>query len=143
MYILDTNTVRAILRNPTPYLQQRITSTRYELLYISVVVAHEMLKGVLEGLSKNERTRDATRHYEFLRNVIGDVNRFQILPYDDEAERIFQAFPPATKRIGTKDCRIAASALSRGFIVVTRNLEDFRLTGVRCENWIDLPTYTQ
>lgn len=139
MYILDTNTIKAILRNPTPYLQRRITSTRYELLYISVVVAHEMIRGVLEGLSKNERTPLVTRHYDFLRNVIGDVSRFQILPYDDEAERIFQAFPPAVKRIGTKDCRIAASALSRNFTVITRNTDDFQQTGARCENWIDEP----
>jgi len=140
VYILDTNTIKAILRKPTPYLQRRITSTRYELLYISVVVAHEMIRGVLEELSKNERAPLVTRHYDFLRNVIGDVSRFQILPYDDEAERIFQAFPPAIKRIGTKDCRIAASALSRDFTVITRNIDDFNQIGVRCENWIDEPT---
>ena len=140
MYILDTNTVKVILRNPTPYLQRRVTSIRYELLYISVVVAHEMIIGVLRRLSENERTRQVTRHYEFLRNVIGDINRFQILPYDDEAERIFQAFPPAVKRIGTRDCRIAASALSHNFIVITRNSDDFELTGARHENWIDEPT---
>ena len=140
MYILDTNTVEAILRNPTPYLQRRITSTRYELLYISVIVAHEMIRGVLVELSKNERSRHVSRHYEFLRNVIGDISRFQILLYDDEAERIFQAFPPAVKRIGIKDCRIAASALSRNFTVITRNGDDFEQTGARYENWVDQPS---
>jgi predicted nucleic acid-binding protein len=98
-----------------------------------------MIRGVLEELSRNERTRHVTLHYEFLRKVIGDLSRFQILPYDDEAERIFQALPPAVKRIGTKDCRIAASALSRDFTVITRNIDDFEQTGVRCENWIDEP----
>ena len=139
MYILDTNTIKAILRNPTPYLLRRITSTQYELLYISVVVAHEMIRGVIAELSKNERTPLVTRHYEFLRNVIGDVNRFQILPYDDKAERIFQEFPPAVKRVGLRDCRVAASALSRDFTVITRNIGDFEQTGARCENWIDEP----
>lgn len=98
-----------------------------------------MISGVLVELSKNERTPHVTRHYEFLRNVIGDVSRFQILPYGDEDERIFQAFPPAVKRIGTKDCRIAASAISRDFTVITRNTHDFEQTGARCENWIDEP----
>ena len=140
MYILDSDTLRAILRHPTPYLHRRVTSTPIGDLYISVIVAHEMLTGVLAELSRNERTRHVTRHYDFLRELFSDLCRFQILPYDDDAERIFQAFPPVVKRIGTKDCRIAASALSHRYTVITRNSEHFEQTGARHENWIDEPT---
>ena len=140
MFILDSDTLRAILRHPTPYLQRRITSTPFADLYISVIVAHEMVKGILAELSKNEQTRHVTRHYDFLRNVFSDLNKFQILPYDDEAERIFQTFPPATRRIGLRDCRIAASALSRNFVVITRNLRDFERAGAEVRE-LDRPTY--
>ena len=143
MYILDTNTVSAILRTESPHLRRRITATPYEQLYISIIVAHEMISDVLGQLNQNERTRHVTRHYEFFRSVIDDVNRFQILPYDDAAETIFQNMPAEVKRVGTRDCRIAASASSRGFTVVTNNVGDFSniqaACGVRFEDWTARP----
>lgn len=91
--------------------------------------------GVLAELRRKERTSKVTQHYEFLRNLISDLNKFQILPYDNHAEAIYQTMSPAIKRIGTKDCRIAASAISRNFTVITRNVDDFRRIGAKCEDW--------
>ena len=40
------------------------------------------------------------------------------------------------RRIGSQDCRIAASAIAAGWIVVTANQKDFsRIPGVQFEDW--------
>jgi len=141
-YVLDNDTVRALLHHPTPYLEEQIRQHPGQL-FLSVVVAEEMVHGVMSQLNQNMRRPEVVRHYNFLRNLVADLNLFPILPYDENAEALYQSFPPAIKRVGLRDCRIAASAMTQQpeqFTVVTRNLEDFRAIGANCVNWIDAPT---
>ena len=43
------------------------------------------------------------------------------------------------KRVGTQDCRIAAIARSKGYIVVTANVDDFEKIGIaQVEDWTQL-----
>ena len=101
-----------------------------------------MIKGVLKQLSQNLHTPEITRHYDFLHRLIADLNVFPVLRYTDAAESIYQGFTPAVKRVGLRDCRIAASAMAQQpeqFTVVTRNISDFEKIGSRCVNWIDEP----
>ena len=142
MYVLDTNTIKAVLRNPTPYLTERINAVP-DQIFVSIVVAEEMIRGVLKTLHENQHRPEVTRQYDFLRRLIADLGLFPVLPYDDAAEAIYQGFPPHIKRVGLRDCRIAASAMARQpeqFTVITRDLDDFRSIGAQCENWIDRPT---
>jgi predicted nucleic acid-binding protein len=142
VYVLDNNTVRAVLRNPTAYLEEQIRQYPGQV-FISVVVVEEMIRGVMSELNRNMRRPEIVQHYNFLRSLVADLNLFPILPYDAVAEELFQSFSPAIKRVGLRDCRIAASAMTQRpeqFIVVTRNLDDFQAIGARCVNWIDRPT---
>ena len=51
-------------------------------------------------------------------------------------EDLYQSWSPAVKRLGTRDCRIAATALVHGFTVVTCNLSHSRpIPGIRAEDW--------
>lgn len=141
MYVLDTNTVKAVLRNPTPYLEEQIKSFPGQV-FISVVVAEEMIRGVLSQLNQNMHKPEVVRHYSFLQRLIADLSLFPVLAYDDASETLFRSFRPSVTRIGLRDCRIAASAMTQqpvAFTVVTRNLDDFRAIGARCTNWIDAP----
>lgn len=141
MYVLDTNTVKAVLRNPTAYLEEQIKRFPGQV-FVSVVVAEEMIRGVMNQLNQNMRRPEVVQHYNFLRRLVSDLNLFPVLPYDDAAEAVYQAFSPAIKRIGLRDCRIAASAMTQRpeqFTVVTRNLNHFQAIGARCVNWIDAP----
>ena len=52
--------------------------------------------------------------YAFLEQLFRDLLLFNLLPYDDVAEQVYQNMTPDVKRIGTQDCRVAASAMSRG-----------------------------
>jgi predicted nucleic acid-binding protein len=60
----------------------------------------------------------------------------QVLPFDQPAQVAFDTLPPACKRIGTMDRRIAAVALARNFTLLTRNTSDFALIpGLKYQDW--------
>ncbi|HEU4387977.1 MAG TPA: type II toxin-antitoxin system VapC family toxin [Blastocatellia bacterium] len=133
--ILDTNVLRAVFREAGKYplLESRIKHTPYEQLYISIVSVEEVLRGTLELFRRHER--DLPAAYRFIQNVLLDLARFQIISFDEHDDRKYQAMPPGVRRHGKRDCRIAASALARGYKVITRNLDDFKAIGVDCEDW--------
>ena len=74
--------------------------------------------------------------YALLLRILRDLADLQLLPFDDDAERIYRKMPAAVRRIGAADCRIAASALSRGHTVITRNRRHFgQIPGLLFEDW--------
>jgi len=68
--------------------------------------------------------------------LIHSLSAFQILPYTDEAEQLYQSWPAKQKRVGPNDCRIAASAIIAGFTVITGNGKDFSaIPGIIWQDW--------
>jgi tRNA(fMet)-specific endonuclease VapC len=68
--------------------------------------------------------------------LLSDFARLNVLSFDGAAATIFEALKCQGLRVGTMDLRIAAVALSRGFMVITRNMVDFsRIRGLSCEDW--------
>ncbi|MGV3720151.1 MAG: type II toxin-antitoxin system VapC family toxin, partial [Actinomycetota bacterium] len=91
---------------------------------------------LLALVEKNANGPRAVETYRFFCEVWETLHEFQVIPYTEEAERIFQQIPPEVKRKGPRDCRIAATAMAHGAIVVTHNTRDFaRIPGVRYEDW--------
>ncbi len=67
--------------------------------------------------------------------TLQDMAPFPILAFSREAESVFDTFPPAIRRVGSQDCRLAAQAMAHNLVVVTRNLRDFEAIGAPCEDW--------
>jgi len=73
--------------------------------------------------------------YDLLARTIEDFRRFPLVPYDAAAVVVFDQLKATKLRIGTMDLRIAAIALARKLILVTRNGQDFSLVpGLRIED---------
>ncbi len=64
------------------------------------------------------------------------LRQFQTLPYTEADEDLYQSWSAAVKRVGTRDCRVAASAINRRLTVVTANLRHFQqIPGVQAVDW--------
>jgi tRNA(fMet)-specific endonuclease VapC len=102
-----------------------------------VVTAEESIRGAFNLIKKHHNTDRVTLGYAFLSKTLYALGSYQVLPFDAAAFAAFQSIPMEVRRaIGTRDSRIAASALSRDFTVITRNLHDFQqVPGLKCEDW--------
>ena len=138
MYLLDTSIVSNFLdeRRYYPQLTEKILSKPPELIFISIITIEEILQGALATIQKARRKPSVTIAYQYFEELFSALHRFQILSYTAEAEGIYQSLPAKAKRIGTQDCRIAAIACSKKYIVVTANVNDFAEIDIaNVEDW--------
>jgi predicted nucleic acid-binding protein len=136
--ILDSDTVSALFRAPNDHatLSDRIRATPPDEIGITAISVAEILEGFLALIRKQQARNQESAAYELLVQAFRYLNRFPILPYDAESERMFLAFPPRVRRIGRGDCQIAAIALRHGGTIVTRNLRHFQaVPGILCDDW--------
>jgi predicted nucleic acid-binding protein len=128
--LLDTCVLSEVRRRQGhPAVKKVVASFAAEELFISVLSIAEIAKGVSlldDGPHRHELTI-------WLRALELD-HADRILPLDLEAAHIWGELTAAAHRAGTAlpavDGLIAATALRHGLRVMTRNVEDFRITGV-------------
>jgi tRNA(fMet)-specific endonuclease VapC len=102
----------------------------------SVVSFHEQVMGAHARINSAKTQADTVRGYELLFGVIADFRVMPLLPFDGPAVAVFATLTAQKIRISTMDRRIAAVALSRNLVVVTRNARDFgQVPGLRLEDW--------
>ena len=145
-YVLDTDSASNYLdqRRSAAPLRDRVRAEPPTNIYITVVTLEEVLKGILEGLN---RARSAPRNVQKiilfsakLREFTQNLAAFQILPYDEAAEEIFNQIPAPVRRKHSQDCAIAAIALVRGFTLVTSNTQDFeKIPNISLVDWMREP----
>ncbi|MXX92678.1 MAG: type II toxin-antitoxin system VapC family toxin [Chloroflexi bacterium] len=127
MLLLDTNIVSAVRRpDRHPEVARWLAAEQSEALFLSVVTIGEIRRGI----TRQER-RDPPFAHELTVWLTQLLTQFgdRVLSFDlPEAQR----WGRLSAELGhdTPDLMIAATALERGFTVVTRNVKDFELTGV-------------
>ena len=129
-YALDTNLCIRVLRDRPAALRDRF-NREADSLSISTVVLTELL----HGAAKSARA-DHNRH-----EVEHCAARLEVLSFDADAAAhaadIRAELEKHGQKIGAYDVLIAGHARSRGLIVVTGNLGEFRrVEGLRCEDWL-------
>ena len=132
-WMLDTNTLSDLIRNPRGALVQRLSSTEPDAVCTSIVVACELRFG-----AKRRGSDTLTRRVEQL------LASLTVLPFDEPADRhcadIRGALERAGTPIGNHDLFIAAQARSLDMTLVTHNMREFeRVPGLRVEDWLAAP----
>lgn len=147
MYVLDSDVFTAYYtrENPSPPLKYRIESTPYEQLWITAINVEESTNGALKLIRQYNELKDENRArlilaYDLLLKVQLALSRPQVLPFDAAAYAEYVKIPREIEKIvKTRDCRIAAIAVSRGYTVVTINTQDYerikRAIPVQVVNW--------
>lgn len=137
-YLLDTCVISELAsKRASPAVVRWADSAEEDLLYLSVISLGEIRKGI-------EKVRDPVRREAllvWLRDEL--VPRFtgRIVPLDAETLLIWGELVGRLELRGRPmpaiDSLIAASALSGGFTLATRNEEDFTDSGVQLLNpWL-------
>ena len=128
MYLLDTDTLSTFSRrNPDPNVSAWMARRRITDMYISVITIGEIERGIT--LQERRNPDYARTLAEWLDGVLSTY-RGRILPVD---MRLARRWGQISALIGNNnpDLIIAATALERGLIMVTRNVRHFAPTGVQ------------
>ena len=135
IYVLDTDHISLHQRGYEP-LKRHLSNLSPDHLCMTIVSAEELLRGRLAQIRRVTRPDERIQGYHWLSETIAYLRRFHILPYDSRAEACFQTFLEQKIRIGTQDLKIAAIAVSRNAVLVTRNRKDFeRVFSLCTEDW--------
>lgn len=133
MYVLDTDVV-SHLRRPEkahPNVVAWASNTPVTLHFISAITLLELERGILSRERKDAAQGAILRAWMDGQILVRFSGR--ILPVDIAvAQRCAKLHVPDPKP--ERDALIAATALVHSMTVVTRNVEDFKLTGVEILN---------
>jgi len=132
-YLLDTDTA-SLAFDGNQLVRRRIQQV--QSVWLSSVAAEENVRGALSLINQSRDKPGFPFAHNFLTRILVNISDYQIHPYNAEAALVFASFPASVKCTGSQDCRIAASAIAAGWIVVTANHRHFSLIpGVQFEDW--------
>jgi tRNA(fMet)-specific endonuclease VapC len=128
-YMLDTNILIYTIRN-RPKKVRDAFKKHADYLAMSAVTLGELIYGA-------EKSAQSVRN---LADIEALAARMDVVPFDSQAAihfgQVRAELAKSGKLIGPFDLMIAGHARSRGLILVTNNLREFkRVPGLRVENW--------
>lgn len=129
-YLLDTNVVSDLVRNPQGRVAQRIRQVGEEQVCTSIIVAAELRYGAAR--------RGSHRLSAQLEAVLAALD---VLPFEAPADAAYGVLRARLERsgrpIGGNDLLIAAQVVALGYAIITDNEREFaRIDDLPCENWL-------
>ena len=138
LLILDTDHVSLFLKGNT-LVCDRIFQTEPDNLAISVITAEEICQGWLSEINKYSQANQSSRlllAYSEFEKSLDFFQTIQRLSFVTNAYNQFEILRHQFRRLGTRDLRIAAIALSLNATVITRNAKDFgQIKNLSIEDW--------
>ena len=129
-FLLDTNIVSNLIREPHGRVAERIKELGENRVCTSIIVAAELRYGATKKASPR-----LTTQVEAVLSVL-DTLPFE-WPGDEAYGLIRTQLEAAGTPIGGNDMLIAAQAVALDYTLVTDNESEFsRVTGLRIENWL-------
>jgi len=130
-YLLDTNILSDLVRNPQGVIAKRIASEGEVSICTSIIVAAELRFGA--------RKRGSSR---LTAQVDAILSALDVMPLEEPADRCYAKLRDGLQQsgdiIGPNDMLIAAHALALECVVVTANHREFsRVPGLTVENWLN------
>jgi tRNA(fMet)-specific endonuclease VapC len=129
-YLLDTNTVSDLVRNPQGRVSEHIRRVGEAQVCTSIIVAAELRYGATK--------KGSLRLMNQLEAVLGALD---VLPFEAPADAAYglirTLLEGAGRPIGGNDFLIAAQTITLGYTVVSDNEREFaRIDGLPHENWL-------
>ena len=130
-YLLDTNILSALIKQPQGTLAQRLATHAESSYCTSIIVACELRYG-----AQRKGSERLTQQVEAV------LNSIDVLPLEAPTDRHYGEIRAALENVGQpighNDLLIAAQARALGLVVVTENMREFsRVPGLLVENWAE------
>ena len=130
MYYIYSNTYIYFDKNASNALTSKLLSVDSTKIKIPSMVAAELRLGV-EKSARREYNSERLERF---------LSLYEIVPFDDDATKCYAKIRAelelSGKIIGANDLVIAATVLSKGGTLITRNTDEFsRVTELKLENW--------
>jgi tRNA(fMet)-specific endonuclease VapC len=94
------------------------------------------MRGCWNAVNKVRDDVQLVSAYDLCHRIVDYYSRRNLLDFDMAAAQRFRQLRQTGIRIGTQDLRLAAIALERGAVVVSRNRNDFnQVPGLKVEDW--------
>jgi tRNA(fMet)-specific endonuclease VapC len=102
----------------------------------TVISYEEQMRGWMAYLAQARSVAQQVAAYRRLLQHLDNYRQIPVLPFDEAAAAVFQRLRRVRLRLGTMDMQIAAIALSREALLLSRNLTDFRqVPDLQVEDW--------
>jgi tRNA(fMet)-specific endonuclease VapC len=103
---------------------------------LSIVSFHEQTLGAHSFINRARTSADVMRGYTLLSETLQGFATAPVLPFDAGAIAVFDELRGKRVRVSTMDLRIAAIAISRNLVLLTRNISDFnKVPDLATQDW--------
>jgi tRNA(fMet)-specific endonuclease VapC len=138
-YLLDTDHL-SILQRQTgdsyANLSRRMAQHSPSDFSISIVTFHEQMLGSHAYINRARSMNEVVKGYGMMSRIVSDFKGLPIVSFDANAATAYSALEPQRIQLAKMDARVAAIALSRQLILLTRNHRDFgKVTDLMIEDW--------
>jgi tRNA(fMet)-specific endonuclease VapC len=137
--ILDTDHLTLIQRRTEPThsrLRARLDAFPQEAVRTTIVSFEEQMRGWLSIIARSKERNHEIAAYQLLYDSLAFFSVIPVLHYDNRAAEQFAELRRLRVRIGSMDLKIAAIALSKNALLLSRNLKDFsRVPNLKVEDW--------
>ena len=109
-----------------------------EVIAVTIVTVEERMRGWLAVIAREKAAMRQVVGYRELALLFEFYQAFEVVPFDEASARHFDDLRRQKLRIGSRDLKIAATALVNHALLLSANLTDFeQVPGLQVENWLD------
>lgn len=138
-YLLDTDHLSILQRQAGKdfsNLSTRMFQHPLSDFAVSTVTFHEQMLGSHAYINRARNLNDVVKGYEMMARLVTDFKVLPLISFDASAATAFDQLQSQQIQLAKMDARIAAIALSRELVLLTRNHRDFsKVAGLLIEDW--------
>lgn len=138
-YLLDTDHLSILQRQSGESyrnLSTRMANFPLSDFAVSIVTFHEQMLGSHAYINRARNLDEIVKGYQMMLRLVKDFKVLPLVTFDTGAATTFEQLQSQRIQLAKMDARIAAIALFRGLILLTRNHRDFnKVTKLQIEDW--------
>ena len=138
-YLLDTDHLSILQRQvgiDFSNLSTRMAQYPLSDFAVSTVTFHEQMLGCHAYINRARNPDDVVKGYTMMARLLSDFKVLPLVSFDAGATTRLDRLQSQRIQLAKMDARIAAIAMFRGLILLTRNQRDFgKVTGLSIQDW--------